>query len=316
MMLAEVHHLAKLTPQQAAYGQSEDIADLLIQIFLHQVNLVLQYGLKRSYIQCQEDLIAVRGRIDLRRTSHLHLIGQAATHCRFEDYTLDAPENRLLLTALRAIEKCDSLSPHRRSLAHRLADEFYGVTATSEVSLDDFPRDRLSSHYYPALPLADLILRSMGIVNEVGVVMADGFLLDMNRLFEEFVRKRLARELGKSGIKVEGQQESWFDTEKQAKIKPDLLITARHGQLVADTKYKVTNDPGPADLYQMLAYCRVLNIDRGILITVGEARNRTFQVRDGETQITVCPIQLHGGIEEIEWSIRSLGRWIKARVAC
>lgn len=80
--------------------------------------------------------------------------------------------------------------------------------------------------------------------------------------------------------------------------------------MVADTKYKLDGAPTPGDLYQMLAYCRILQVPRGLLITVGEAGRRSFRVKDNSTTIDVFPVPLSHSIGEIEGTLVALARHV------
>lgn len=136
-MLVEAYELAGLTPQFAGFDRSAEVVDLLVQIFLKQVDLIVRQGLKRAYIAEEEELIAVRGRIDLRKTLGLHAAGKATVHCGHEEYTLDGPENGTLLAALNAIANSDALPIVRRNLAYRLSTEFPGVRAVDATTASD-----------------------------------------------------------------------------------------------------------------------------------------------------------------------------------
>jgi len=313
-LLAEVHELARLVPDFAGFQQTPEIVDLLIHVFLNQVDYLAQRGLKRTYVNFDEEIIPVRGRLDVRRTFALHMRAKPKVWCMFDEYTLDGAENRALLATLRAISSNSSFSQQRRRVAHKLMTDFVGVADVRlhASQVESIVCDRLTSHYEPALRLARLILASMGLANEFGGVESSGFLLNMNELFEQFVFRRLSALLGSRGISVRRQVTMPFDEFTYATIRPDLVIQAKSGRrMVADTKYKATGKPDREDLYQMLAYCRVMGIDRGLLITAGERTSRTYAVRDGETTIDVVSVDLDGTIANIQKSIEYLAEWIR-----
>ena len=308
-MLAEVHELAELVAELAGYQTQSELVDLLVQIYLHQVDRVVRQGLRRTYIQQEDALVAVRGRIDPRRTTDLQLRGQARVQCRFEEYILDSVENRLLLAALKAIVRNTALSVLRRNLAYQLTSVFWGVQQLTPLQRKEQKHayDRLNAHYHPALELAQLILTGSGILQEFGVAEANGFLMDMNRLFEKFVSRKLQKKLAPHNIHVREQQEFAFDLDRQSTIRPDLLFIRSTGsRLVADTKYKIGVDTGPGDLHQMLAYCHILKIQKGILIRIGTSQPRHFRVADRETIIQVVNVDLDGCVAEIERSLDEL----------
>jgi len=316
-LLAEVHELTHLVPELAGYTTTAEIVDLLVQIFLRQVDDLVRQGLKRTYVNRAEELVAIRGRLDVRRTDALHMRARALAWCSYEDFTLDSIENRVLLATLFAIASNGSILQARRRVAHKLTGDFVGVQEVPMLPRDvgKVKCDRLSTHYEPVLRLAQIILSSMGLANDFGGVGTNGFLLNMNSLFELFIYRRLRRLLAENGIAVRRQLTYAFDEERQADIRPDLLIQSHHGKrIVADTKYKDKKDPEPADLYQMLTYCRVLRVTHGILITLGDRAARRYSVRDGETTIEVVPVNLDGCLLDVDRSIVRLANQLRERL--
>lgn len=315
-LLAEVHELVDVLPELAGYERSGEIVDLIVAIFLAQVEALVRGGLRRDYVELEEDLCAVRGRIDVARTMALHVRARPRVWCRHEDFVLDGPENRILLATLDAIAGTPALPARRRIAARLLRTEFPGVSsAVPDLAVADFePRNRLTVHYRPALGLARLILRSLGLAQEFGGIDASGFLLDMSRLFEMFVARRLARILEPSRFQVKAQEGHFFADGEPLRIRPDIVVEdLRTGfRVVADTKYKQERSVDPQDLYQMLAYCRVLRVPWGAIIRVGEGPSRTIQVRDAATRIEVLWVSLFGEICEVERSILALAERLKA----
>lgn len=312
-MLADVYEFASLLPQLADYESSSDIVDLLVQMFLAQTATVIRQGLRRTYVTEQDELIVARGRIGMRESSALHLQGRPRLSCTFEDFTLNGVENQLLLAALNHIWKRPLHGVHRRSLARRLAAEFEGVIpkVPGAEQLRRVRRDRLNMHYWPAVGLAELILQQSGLTAQFGEVSSNGFLIDMNKLFETFVCRRLRKTLAPLGIATNSQVSEYLDEEKTTRIIPDLCFTAPTGiRLVGDTKYKTGKTAASADLYQMLTYCRIMKIRHGVLITVGNREAMRHNIRDGETVIDVIPVDLSGSVDDINSSINQLAQWV------
>ncbi|MCH7727552.1 MAG: hypothetical protein IH991_13865 [Planctomycetes bacterium] len=316
-LLAEVHELTHLVPELAGYTTTPEIVDLLVQIFLRQVDELVRNGLKRTYVNREEELVAIRGRVDVRRTFALHMRARPLAWCSYEDFTLDSIENRALLATLVAVASNGSILQARRRVAHKLMGDFVSVQEVAMLPRDvgQIDCDRLSAHYEPVLRLAQIILASMGLANDFGGVGTNGFMLNMNTLFELFIYRRLRRLLGEDGISVLRQQTAAFDEDRQAEVRPDLLIQSHGGRrIVADTKYKDKKDPEPGDLYQMLTYCRVLRVRHGILITIGDRAPRRYIVRDGETTIEVVPVNLDGSLLDVDRSIMSLADQLRERL--
>jgi hypothetical protein len=67
---------------------------------------------------------------------------------------------------------------------------------------------------------------------------------------------------------------------------------------------------GDRTRYQMLAYCRILNIPTGFLITAGDETGTVYKVHDGQTTIKVLPVDLSGTMREVDAAVMELGRQI------
>ena len=98
----------------------------------------------------------------------------------------------------------------------------------------------------------------------------NGFLLDMPRLFEDFVTVALREALVSAyGGRVHDQDRNHFDEAGQVGLRPDIVWKIRGSPVaVIDAKYKAEKPAGypNADLYQLLAYCTVLGLRSGHLV--------------------------------------------------
>ena len=105
-----------------------------------------------------------------------------------------------------------------------------------------------------------------------GSVPATAFLVDMNRLFEDFLFQALRDELGSvSGEWVQGSRRHalYLDEGKTVTLQPDLSLWAGSQCLwLGDAKYKrvTTNEYSNADLYQVTAYAIATDLDRATLV--------------------------------------------------
>ncbi|MFB9346242.1 hypothetical protein ACFFUA_01990 [Streptomyces heliomycini] len=113
----------------------------------------------------------------------------------------------------------------------------------------------------------------------------DGFLFDMNGLFEDFVTVALREALKEHGLTARLQDPHHLDTANLVRIRPDLVVRTRDGRVplaVVDAKYKVVKADGllNADLYQALAYATVLGLREAHLVyAAGRRPSRLHEVR-------------------------------------
>ena len=131
---------------------------------------------------------------------------------------------------------------------------------------------RLNDRYRPAVALARLIISTAGLEARAGGIDASVFLIDMNAVFERFIRVAL-REALRLDIRTfppaaRGHHPVQLDKDGTIRLEPDLSWwTGDRCMFVGDCKYKKTDDTIPnADAYQMLAYLTALQLTRGLLV--------------------------------------------------
>jgi 5-methylcytosine-specific restriction enzyme subunit McrC len=230
--------------------------------------------------------------------------------CRFDELSVDIAENQILRTAALAIATFPEVAPAVRRDLRRTAGVLDGVGNIDPRAIPPVNLTRLNSYYEPALRMAEMILRSGGVRDRVGALEASTFLIDMNHLFEKFVTIQLRRLLA-GKLEVRDQEQSHLDVGRTIPMRPDLVFY-RRGEpvLVADIKYKLTDDGRgrSADYYQLLAYCKAVDVNGGVLIYSTDdltAFTIASVVNDGPV-LRVEPLDLRGDQTGIRRALEAL----------
>lgn len=309
-----------LRSEVVGYGAYDEITPAFAAFFARLLEHTLARGMRRDYVLTADDLVAVRGRIDLSRAVRSPVATPLA--CRFEEHTLDTPHHRLLKAAALRLVRLQGIGDrNRETLRHLLM--WFGEVGDCPPPPQAVLRKgftRLDAYYEPAVRLAALVLDRSSLRDSFGEVTASGFLIDMNKVFETFVETRLADALA-GDLVVRGQAETHLDVESTVRMVPDLVFE-KHGVpvYVGDAKYKLTDElPGvDADLYQLLAYATALGLDEGVLVYAhaGEAvAPEQVQVRGAGTRLWARRLPLHGSPAFIRSEISRLAEWIADRAA-
>jgi 5-methylcytosine-specific restriction enzyme subunit McrC len=129
---------------------------------------------------------------------------------------------------------------------------------------------RLNRHYQAAISLATLVLRSASLDLVTGGVRGSALLIDMNDVFERFVRSALRMALDVD-VKRFPERAPFLrlDEAELVPLKPDLcLVEGERITWVGDAKYKrlPSGSYSNADLYQLLAYAVATGLSSGTLI--------------------------------------------------
>jgi 5-methylcytosine-specific restriction enzyme subunit McrC len=278
----------------------------------------LDTGLLQGYRVTEEALPVVRGRIriddQLKRRPGQWLPIEVA----YDDFTIDIAENQMLRAALEYLIRNPLVGSevHRRlmSLAPRFAEVSRLVPG---APLPAWQASRLNARFESPLRLADLILASTSFEHRVGEVRIDGFVLDVARIFEDFVTVTMRAALKKlvPGTVVEAQYPVWLDTDSLISMKPDIVwVDARRVPLAAlDVKYKAERPSGfpNADIYQAHAYATALGLgDAHLIYAKGNEGVQSYEVRESGVlvhahvlDLAATPAALLSHIDDLAWRI-------------
>ncbi|WP_367574574.1 McrC family protein [Streptomyces griseoaurantiacus] len=274
-------------------GSYEDLVPALAHAVERRVDAALRQGVLQGYREVEEAALVVRGRIREAEQIRRHFGRTPPVEIAYDAYTADTAENRILRAAVERLLRLPGVpGPVRRRLAHqrvRLAD------ALPLVRGEELPRwqpSRLNSRYQPALRLAGAVLRGSSPEHRPPgsePLAVDGFLFDMNKLFEDFVTVALREALREHGLTARLQDPHHLDTANLVRVRPDLVVHTGDGRTplaVVDAKYKVEKGDGylNADLYQALAYATVLGLREAHLVyAAGRRPERVHEVRGTAT---------------------------------
>jgi len=300
-----------------AFQEADNLVEALVRAFIRHAERALARGLLQGYQSVEDAQPAIRGRVreadQLRRRFGLPL----PVEVRYDDYTTDIDENRLLRAAARRLLRVPGVAPDTTRRLRRLLALTRDVT-DPPLMMPGPPirRTRLNRRYFPAVRLAELALRAHSPEFATGTGQGIGFLFDMNRVFEDFVTAELGAALERHGGQVRPQLDQALDQAERLTITPDLSWWSQgRCRAVIDIKYKSLADHAPPqpDIYQMLAYCTALRLAEGHLVYAhGEAAPVTYVVGEAGTHIVVSTVDLRQPPGPL---LAELGR-LADRIAC
>ena len=282
-------------------------------------------GVLQGYVSKDEASRTVLGKIRLsdqvtRRPGFMFPI--EVTH---DEYTMDIPENQILRAAVRRMLAVPRLDANiRRRLLHmdgKLAD------VSTLVRGDRLPRwtpSRLNAIYVPALRVAEVVLHNMVAEAAAGKLKVASFVVNMAKVFEDFVTASLSEALGKYPGRTVAQYKTYMDVprsdgKRRIVLKPDVVhFIGKKPALIFDAKYKAASANGQypnADHYQMLAYATAINRTDAWLVYAGTGIPTERGVLNSEIKVHECPIDLSGTPSEILTRIESISEHSFATIA-
>jgi 5-methylcytosine-specific restriction enzyme subunit McrC len=307
------------------------LLDLVVELLSSATERILAAGLRADYVERQDDLPALRGRLlpDRQVLERFGLYDRAV--CRYDEHEHDIPDNQLLAVALAHGSRVVTLPAVRRrarglaGLLEELCDPRALVVA---LGPEAFSYSRHNEHYRTAHALGWMVLQEQGPDEALttGQARLRSFLIDMNTLFEQFVERAIRLAVQSVGVGVEAQRSDsifWRPDrrERYARVRPDLLLHRLgrpYARLPLDAKYK-RYDNGKVDvgdLTQVFLYAYAYRDPeagdtppRAVLVhpgeTAGEPRVTQLQVRsvaerNVDAELTVAAVHIPTVLDEAE----------------
>lgn len=289
--------------EQVGFQRTSDVVTGIAEAVLRSMHLATARGLLHGYREHEEQSSAIRGRLLVEAIARRPW-DQFPAPCRFDEFTADVWENRILRAAVRVIQAWGG-PPGVRRECNRMLDRLADVTdlPASVLLSRHAVYTRLNEHYRPALELASLLLRGHSFAETRGGLVAQSFMVDMNDLFERWVTHELERRL-EPAVRVVSQERTHLAEQRRVSIRPDLVFRrGRRALCVGDVKYKLTGDglARSSDYFQLLAYCTAYEVPSGVLIycTADAAPDREVVVRNSGQRLHCVSLPLHGGPEPV-----------------
>lgn len=295
----------------------DDLVAAMAVSFVAAANRALRAGILQGYRMREEALAVLRGRLREADQIRSRLGLPVPLEVRYDDYTIDIPENQVLLTAAFRLARVPGVPPPTRTALRRLISLLNDVTPLIPgQQVPATPDDRRTHRYQPPLRLARLVLSGRSIEQPLGPVAATGFLFDLNKVFESWLTAALREALRPFGGVLRGQWPGHLDLAQRVRLRPDLVWErGGHPIAVIDAKYKALRPAAypHADLYQMLAYCTVLGLPLGRLVyAAGAEQPVRHAIRRTGTTIETCTLDLSKPIPDLLSDVEALAVAIAA----
>ncbi|MFD3805843.1 McrC family protein [Streptomyces sp. NPDC058619] len=299
-------------------AEHRDLLPALAHSVERQIDRSLRQGLLQGYRTTEESSLVVRGRLREAEQIRRRFGAMLPVEVTYDEFTTDIAENRILRAAVERLLRLPGVPREvRRRLLHQRARL---VDVTPLVRGQPRPAwhpTRLNARYHQALHLSGIVLDGASAEHTVGAVRIDGFLFDMNKLFEDFVTVALREALRGTTLTGRLQDSHHLDEAAAIRMRPDFVLygPGTSPLAVADAKYKAQKRDGypDTDLYQMLAYCTALGLPDGHLIYAkGNAPHAAHRVRHAGIVIHQHALDLDQGPAGLLADISAVTRQMSA----
>ena len=268
--------------QQVGIGVDSysNIESLLTKVLLESTNLLIKRGLAQDYIEIENELAGIKGRIDFNISMRRQLFEQGRAYCRHDEFTADILANQILKSTLLRLMRLDSLDKNQKLALRNLRLRLHHISDI-ELQSGHFRQVRVhgqNSFYGFVLNVCELIFHSTAIHEKGTNRRFQDFLRDekkMARLFEAFIRNFYRREQsryrsGADTIEWQFAADSKGDNGLFPMMKTDITLTTALEKKIIEVKFYpealVRNQFGSdrlrsSHLYQLFAYITNLSLD-------------------------------------------------------
>lgn len=305
-MLKVVHNLPLLQSTQADLQlKHTPLLDILISWFLAEVDKIIKKGLRKDYIQVQNQAKFLKGSLRTHKQLNEPPHKQHLFHIKYNVFSNNRAENRLIHSALRQVLRWSKDNHNQILIKHFLAlfDEVE-LSTNYNTDFDNWSNAKDMQYYQNSLPWLKLILNQQSPFTLKDNNKGISFLIPMEKLFEKFVAKILAKDLPKNYSLQEQISSKYLSIDPKAfLLKPDIGVYRKDKlKYILDTKWKLIDENtidnkkeiSQGDIYQLYAYGKKYGVKKVMLIYPKWSKfNSSLNFKlDENLELKVCSFEL------------------------
>ena len=222
----------------------DDIYDLFAEIMARGISYQLKQGLYREYIERNESMQTVRGKIDINGTIANRMRNNQQIACHYDELSENNIYNQILLTTATTLIRHSDVKKDKKAKLKQLMLFFQNVQPVDihTIRWNALRFDRNNRNYRMLLYLCYFVISEWLMTTEDGTFKMHSFSDDhMCRLFEKFVLeyyKKHHPELKPCAAQIDWNIEKEQSTTNILPImQTDILLTMEERTLIIDTKY-------------------------------------------------------------------------------
>ena len=307
-------------------AQDDDILEAMVPAFVRLAQDAIGRGLLQAYRGVDESASGIRGRIRMADQLRDRFGLPVPVEVTYDEFTEDIEENRLLKAAIGHLWRMPIRSGEARRELGALRPAFSTVSSVSyrRDMVPEVAYTRLNLRYRPAVELARLIIGSSPVELVPGDKAGASFLVDMDHVFEGFLRVALrqALRLSESDWPTTSPFRRALQLEEEGQVHIDPGLSWWRGRrclFVGEARYSGAGRGGRRqsgaqdDIYRMLAYCTAAGLPSGLLAYPSDAAEPAIhRIRNSDKSIEVATLDLTGTPREILDGVEVLAERVRA----
>ena len=318
--------------EKVAAEEFDKIEDLFAAILLRGVSVQLKRGLYHEYVQINDSMTLMRGKLNISETIVLKGRKSLKISCGFDEFSENNIYNQILKTTMKILVRAENVEEERKNELKKLLLFFDGVDIiqTSHIQWNKLIYRRNNRNYELLLNVCYLLLTGMLQTTENGAYKLISFSDEhMEKLFERFVLEYYRQH--HSELNPKSCEVKWDISEEDynkkmivymPKMQTDIMLQKGSKTLIIDAKYykQSLNENYhkstfySAHLYQIFAYVKNMDKDNtgnvaGLLLyakTENDILTNFEPIRIAGNSIGVRTLDLNRDFSELAEQLNSI----------
>lgn len=256
--------------KELSQEEFEHIHDMFAEIIGIEIGKLLKRGLHREYIGRQDDLSAMRGKIDMANTIKNKIAKKQKLSCTFDELSENHLLNRIVKETAYILMQSKEVKKDRRNKLKKYIMLFGDIDRihAKQIAWNQIQFQRNNRSYRMLITFCRFFLESMLLATENGEYKLVNFMAEqkMSALFQNFVFHFYKKEF--PTLKVYAPRMEWMVDDDNTAMLPgmqtDIVLEKDEKILMIDTKYYEKNLQKhhgkstviSAHLYQIFSYVK------------------------------------------------------------
>lgn len=241
------------------------ILEVYFEMYLNEIEELIQKGLIKKYRRVQENQLALKGKLVFTKNIQKNIVHKERFYCEHQVYDKDHLLHQILFKALQILDSfiTGNLKDKLNRILFHFSD-FKEVNINSSHFSKIIPNRKIQP-YNKAIDIAKMIILNYSPNLNFGNDNMLTLLFDMNKLWEEYVYRILQKHKPKEYYVSPQNSTKFWETKR---IKPDIVIKHNQETYIIDTKWKILSSykPSDDDLKQMFAYNLFWQAEKSMLL--------------------------------------------------
>lgn len=245
-----------------------NVAELCASILIKGISAQLKRGLGREYIQEQDVLSSLRGKIDITESIKSRTLLKKQMECVYDEFSVNSYMNKILKTTMTLLLSAD-ISKSRKKELKKILVYFDDVDMIDIHAIEwNLQYNKNNQTYRMLISICYLVAKGLLQTKSDGNTKLMDFLDEqrMCRLYEKFILEYYRKE--HSDIKATSSQIPWQLDDDINEMLPimqtDIMLSKNNKVLIIDAKYYAktlqsqydVNTINSGNLYQIFTYVK------------------------------------------------------------